>query len=47
MERPKCGNDKCENEGWICVGEKFYCGDCVVKWNNKQNERLKDEMKWE
>ena len=47
MERPKCANMKCHNEGWICVGRDWYCSECVVKWKNKRNEKLKEEMEWE
>jgi len=44
MERPKCANIKCENDGWINVGGEYYCGECVVRMNNKQKEELRRMM---
>lgn len=44
MARPKCANPKCENDGWICVGQNFYCSDCVCRWDKRRKEKLMEEM---
>ena len=43
-KRPLCANLRCNNEGWIAVGNKFYCSVCVIKFDKKQKEKLKNEM---
>lgn len=45
MKRPKCANIKCQNDGWVNVGGDFYCGECIVKLNEKQREALREEMR--
>lgn len=45
MKKPKCANIKCMNEGWINVGGEYYCGECIAKFDKKQKEKLKEEMK--
>ena len=44
MNRPKCANSKCKNDGWINVGGSYYCGECVKKFDDKQKEKLRKEM---
>lgn len=44
--KPKCANKKCSNDAFVNVGGKWYCGECVVRWNDKQNKRLQEEMEW-
>ena len=39
-ERPPCGVSKCENLGFILVGQKFVCGDCAIKFNNTKNKMV-------
>jgi len=43
-KKPKCANPNCENDGWVLVGDEYYCGECVAKFNNKQNEKLKQQI---
>ena len=37
-ELPRCANPKCDNDGMILLGSKFYCGDCIVKIQKKKEE---------
>lgn len=43
-ERPRCANLRCNNDGWIAVGELFYCSECVMRFDKKQKEKWKNEM---
>ena len=36
--RPPCCIEGCNNSALICMFNKFFCGDCVIKWNKKQEE---------
>lgn len=44
MERPKCGIKGCENKAVIAYGDRWICGDCMMKLINKEKERKNKEM---
>ncbi len=42
---PKCGVEGCDNDGWIGLGNRFVCGECVIRIRQieiaEQFEKLK------
>jgi len=42
--RPKCFNEGCENEAFVCMFGKYFCGECVAKWNNIVNSKNLNNM---
>ena len=38
--RPDCGVTKCDNKGFILVGNQFVCGECCVKFTNTKNKMV-------
>jgi hypothetical protein len=44
MERPKCQINGCEKGALVAYGDKWICGDCMMKIINKQKEKQNKEM---
>ena len=44
MERPKCAVSSCNNGALVAYGNKFICGECMVKIINKQKEQQNKEI---
>ncbi len=44
-ELPECGVEGCNEKGWIGLGNRFVCGDCVIRIRQieiaEQFEKLK------
>ena len=38
MERPKCAVKNCENGAFVAYGDKWICGNCMVKLIEKEKE---------
>ncbi len=45
IKLPQCGVGGCNNDGWIGLGNRFVCGECIIKVRQieieEQFERLK------
>lgn len=44
-ELPECGVEGCNNQGWIALGDKFVCGECLLRWQKMKNEQLWENLK--
>ena len=42
---PECGVEGCSNNGWIGLGGKFVCGECLIKWQRLQSEKMYEELR--
>ena len=42
---PECGVEGCSNDGWIVLGQKFVCGECLLKWQKLRSESMYDLLK--
>ena len=38
MERPKCAVKGCENGAMVAYGDKWICGNCMMKLIEKEKE---------
>ena len=39
MERPGCQISNCEGKALVAYGNKWICGDCLIKIQEKEMER--------
>ena len=37
---PPCAGEDCKNDGMILLGNKFYCGECVGKIQQKKQSAV-------
>ena len=44
-EKPKCANPECSNKGFGMIGGKLYCGDCMIKFENRKNIIIQEMIK--
>lgn len=44
-ERPPC--EICGKPALVFMFDKYFCGNCVAKWDKKQKERMFNTMKEE
>lgn len=39
-ERPQCQVPGCKNGALVMIGSLLVCGECAVKWDAKEKERI-------
>lgn len=44
MNRPKCAVKGCENGALVAYGNKWICGNCMMKIINKEMERKNKQI---
>ena len=44
MDRPKCGIKNCERGALIAYGDRWICGECMMKLINKEKAKKEKEM---
>jgi len=44
MNRPKCAVKECKNGAMVAYGDKWICGECLMKIINKQKEKQVKEI---
>mgnify|MGYP001565155792 CR=1 FL=1 len=42
---PECGVEGCSNDGWIGLGSRFVCGECLLKYQKIKNEEIFEKLK--
>lgn len=42
--RPKCGVKNCDNDGWIGLGNRFVCGNCLQRIRQAEIEEQNRKM---
>ncbi len=43
LQRPECGVEGCSNDGWIAIRGVVICGDCAMRWQQIENEKMLKE----
>ena len=44
MERPKCAVKGCENGAMVAYGDKWICGNCMMKLIEKEKEEKNKKL---